>query len=133
MRKKKGKGFTAIIAAFILGMIVIPMPVYAAEVQGSAKAVGEATDVTAGWNGFHKSPDSEEWFYYKNGKVQSGLNDVIKGTVNGTYAWWHVVKGKVTFDDTIAKNSKGWWYIKDGKVDFNYNGLASNANGTYKL
>ena len=81
------------------------------------------------WNGFCMAPGSLDWYYYKNGKVQTGLNDVISGTVNGERAWWHVVKGKVVFDNTVAKNSNGWWRIRNGKVDFNFNGLAQNSNG----
>ena len=95
------------------------------------------------------------WWYCRDGKVQTGLNDVIRGSVNGENAWWHVVKGKVTFDDTVArnrngwwriedgkvnfscnsveKNSNGWWYIRDGKVDFSYTGVAKNKNGWWRI
>ena len=32
----------------------------------------------------------------------------------------------------MQRNSNGWWYIgTDGKVDFSYNGIASNANGSW--
>ena len=54
---------------------------------------------------------------------------MIKGTVNGTKAWWHVVGGEVVFDNTVAKNKNGWWVIQDGKVNFGYNGFAKNSNG----
>ena len=88
-------------------------------------------DLGAGYgvNGFYRHPETQEWYYYKNGQPASNLNDVIKGTVDGKNAWWHVVNGKVTYDDTVAKNSKGWWVIRDGKVDFTYNGFAENKNG----
>ena len=65
----------------------------------------------------------------KKEKVQFGVNDVIKGTVNREYAWWLVTGGKVIFDETVAKNSKGWWVIRNGKVDFTYTGFAENKNG----
>ena len=95
------------------------------------------------------------WWYCKGGKVQFGTNDVIKGTVNGKKAWWHVVKGEVTFDTTVAKNKNGWWRIEDGKVylncysveknkngwwyirggqvDFDYTGVAKNKNGWWRI
>ena len=79
--------------------------------------------------GFYQDPDTAEWYYCINGEQAEGLNDVIKGTVNGEKAWWHVVDGKVTYDDTVAKNSNGWWVIRDGKVDFSYTGFAENSNG----
>lgn len=82
-----------------------------------------------GITGFGQDPDTQEWYYYRNGKPAIDLTDVIKGTVNGTNAWWNVVKGKVTYDDTVAKNSKGWWVIRDGKVDFSYTGFAENSKG----
>ena len=69
------------------------------------------------------------WWYCKGGKVQFGTTDVIKGSINGEEAWWHVVKGLVTSDNTVAKNSNGWWVIRDGKVNFKYTGFAENANG----
>ena len=78
---------------------------------------------------FRQDANSKEWYYYKNGKVDTTCTDVIKGTVNGEEAWWHVVNGKVVFNDTVAKNSNGWWVIRDGKVDFSYNGYAENGNG----
>ena len=85
------------------------------------------------WNGFCMAPGSLDWYYYKNGKVQTGLNDVISGTVNGERAWWHVVKGKVVFDNTVAKNSNGWWHIQNGKVNFNSNTVARNSNGWWLI
>ena len=76
--------------------------------------------------------EGETW-YVKNGKVDTAVNDVIKGTVNGDYAWWHVVGGKVTYDTTVANNCNGWWRIKNGKVDFGYTGIANNQNGWWRI
>ena len=81
------------------------------------------------YNGFAKN--SNGWWYCKGGKVQFGTNSIIKGKVDGKTAWWHVVKGKVTYDTTVAKNSNGWYYIKKGKVDFGFNGIASNSSGSW--
>ena len=93
--------------------------------------LGAATDQNfiVGANGFYQSPVDGEWYYYKNGKIQYALNYVINGTIDGKYGWWHVVGGKVTFDNTVASNGNGWWVIRDGKVDFDYNGFAENSNG----
>ena len=83
----------------------------------------------AGANGFCQSPADNQWYYYINGKVQYSTSSVISGTVNGTYGWWHVVEGKVVFDNTVARNSNGWWVIQNGKVNFEYTGYAENSNG----
>ena len=48
--------------------------------------------------------------------------------------WYHVQGSAVVKQETVANNQNGWWYCnKDGKVDFSYNGLASNANGTWVI
>ncbi len=86
-----------------------------------------------GANGFHASPANGNWYYYKDGAIQYGLEDVIKGTVDGTYAWWHVSNGKVVYDTTVAKNSKGWWYIENGKVNFDANTVARNSKGWWVI
>ena len=101
------------------------------KVNGITGNVDLNVDLGAGTGktGFEQDPDTQEWYYCRNGKPATDLTSVIKGTVNGKKAWWHVVKGKVTYDDTVAKNSNGWWVIRDGKVDFTYNGFAENSNG----
>ena len=86
-----------------------------------------------GADGFNKSPENGEWYYYEDGGVAYGLNDVIKGTVNGTKAWWHVVDGKVTYDNTVAKNKNGWWHIQNGQVNFESNTVAKNSNGWWVI
>ncbi len=108
-------------------------------------------------NGFAKGSDGS-WYYYTNGKIASGTNSVIKGTVNGVNAWWYVVggkvqtsftgladysnsngwwyieKGKVTFShEGVEHNKNGWFYVKDSKVQFSYNGFAKNSNGWWYI
>ncbi len=104
-----------------------------ATVTAGGKTVFEYCTVTVSlYDGFHKDPDSSDWYYYKSGAPDTGKTDVIKGTVNGTKAWWNVVKGKVTPGVTVAKNDNGWWYIDaKGKVDFSYTGFAENKNGKW--
>ncbi len=92
----------------------------------------EGTGDTSGYNGFHKDPDSDDWYYYVDGSVDTELTDVVKGTVDDVTGWWNVINGKVTRAETVAKNANGWWYIDaNGMVDFSYNGFAENANGSW--
>ena len=80
-------------------------------------------------NGFYQDESDQNWYYYKNGIRQSSVKSIVSGAVNGEYGWWHVVNGKVTFDNTVANNSNGWWVIQNGKVNFDYDGFAENSNG----
>ncbi len=85
-------------------------------------------------DGFHQDPDSDDWYYYKNGVVDTSKTDVMQGTVNGKSGWWNVVKGKVTKGETVAQNSNGWWYINgSGMVDFSYKGFAKNSYGWWYM
>lgn len=88
-------------------------------------------DTSYTYTGF--ASDGENWWYLENGKVHYNKKDVIKGTVNGDYAWWHVIDSKVVFDNTIAKNVNGWWRIENGKVNFNCNSVEKNENGWWYL
>ncbi len=85
-------------------------------------------------DGFHQDPDSNDWYYYKNGAVDTSKTDVMQGTVNGKSGWWNVIKGKVTRSETVAQNSNGWWYINsNGMVDFSYKGFAKNSYGWWYI
>ena len=107
--------------------------------QGSVSGINGYVDLNidlgAGLrsNGFYQAPDTQEWYYYKNGKPDTDCTDIIKGTVNGESAWWYVVNGKVTFTETVAKNNKGWWHIQNGKVNFNSNTVAKNSKGWWVI
>ena len=87
----------------------------------------------SGKTGFYQDESDQNWYYYKNGVLQSSLTDIIKGTVNGEYAWWYIKNGKVTFTETVAKNKNGWWHVVDGKVDFNSNTVAKNSKGWWVI
>lgn len=87
--------------------------------------------VDFGYTGF--AQNSHGWWYLEKGQVTFQKNDVIKGTVDGVNAWWHVVGSKITGDTTVAKNSNGWWYIYNGKVDFTHNGVEKNSNGWWYI
>ncbi|MCD8208882.1 MAG: hypothetical protein LUD72_13165, partial [Bacteroidales bacterium] len=102
--------------------------------NGDVTFEGNTWNVTGGQatleSGFYQ--DGGDWYYYKNGQKQPGLNDILEGTVNGTNGWWYVVGGKVQFNYTGVSNygnANGWWYIKDGKVDFSKNSVEQNNYG----
>ncbi len=87
---------------------------------------------TTEYNGFHQAPNTSDWYYYTDGQIDTSVTDVKKGTVDGVSGWWHVVNGKVSRAETVAKNANGWWYIDEtGMVDFSYNGFAKNENGSW--
>ena len=90
----------------------------------------EGGKVLFDYNGF--ATDGTDWYQVSGGKVIN-TTDVVKDTVNGELAWWHVVNGKVVKDNTVAKNSNGWWKITNGKVDFNFTGFAQNENGWWYI
>ncbi len=75
-----------------------------------------------------------EWYYFRNGKVDTACNDVL----NNKNGWWVVRNGKVDFGfNGIASNSYGSWYCTGGKVNFNTNGVMHSAvekfNGWYYI
>ncbi len=76
--------------------------------------------------------ESGEWYYYKNGVLYTDT-DIVKGTVDGTEAWWYIKSGKVSYTNAVAKNKNGWWYVENGKVNFDYNGFAQNSNGWWYI
>ncbi len=107
-----------------------------ATVTAGGETVSEYCTVTVSLydDEFQQDPDGSDWYYYKSGAPDTAKTDVMEGTVNGTHAWWNVVKGKVTPGVTVAKNKNSgvWWYIDaEGKADFTYTGFAANANGKW--
>ena len=57
------------------------------------------------------------WYYYRNGKINTGYTGLAKNK-NG---WFYVRNGKVDFKRTgLEKNEHGWFYVKNGKVDFGH-------------
>ncbi len=126
----KKRYLAVLIAVVLFGTTAVPA--LAAE-NGSSQADENLGD-TSGFNGFHKDPNSDDWYYYKDGEVDTSITDVMKGTVNDTSGWWNVIDGKVTPGVTVAKNSNGWWYIDEtGMVDFNANTVAKNVNGWWYI
>lgn len=72
------------------------------------------------------------WYYFNDeGVYSSAYNSIVYGNVSGTYAWWYVVNGKVSFNSTptVAENENGWWYVHYGYVDFEFTGIAHNSYG----
>jgi hypothetical protein len=106
----------------------------------------------AGWNYTGLYYYNGDWWYLKNGWIQSDYFGVVQnengwwrvenGKVNFNYngiaqnenGWWYIRSGKVNFDYTgVAKNEYGWWRIENGKVNFNYNGIAQNEYGWWYI
>ena len=76
------------------------------------------------YTGIVKLKDSDDWYYVKNGYVNTTYNGVEKNT----YGWWKIENGKVNFEfHGLAANAYGTWYLKDGKVDFDYTGFAAGV------
>ena len=87
--------------------------------------------VQSDYTGFQEN--SNGWWYIEGGKVTFAKNDVIHGTVNGQDGWWYVRGSQVIFTDTVAQNSNGWWRIENGKVNFSANTVAQNSNGWWYI
>ncbi|MCF0230013.1 MAG: hypothetical protein HUJ76_10030, partial [Parasporobacterium sp.] len=66
------------------------------------------------YTGFAANDDGE-WYCVK-GKVKPDTEGLFKGTIRGEKTWWYVYNGKVTYTNTVAKNSYGWWFVRNGKV-----------------
>ncbi|MCF0229448.1 MAG: C40 family peptidase, partial [Parasporobacterium sp.] len=82
-----------------------------------------------GYTGFGSNSNGD--WYCVNGKVKFSAEGLFKGTLRGEKAWYYVHDGKVTYTDTVAKNSYGWWFVRNGKVDKGYTGFGSNKNGDW--
>ena len=75
------------------------------------------------------SNDAGTW-YCKNAKVDFSVTGVVYDYANGE--WIYVKNNKLTMGPTVQYNDAGWWYVNEkGRVDFKYNGLGSNAAGTW--
>lgn len=61
--------------------------------------------------------------------MEDGISDTA--ALNGN--WYYYLNGKVTYADTVAKNSNGWWRIENGKVNFNCNARVTVRNKTYTV
>ena len=72
---------------------------------------------------------NKNWYYVKSGVVNTSQTDIIKGKVDGVTAWWYIKNGKVSFVNTVAKNSSGWWCIQKGKINTSFTGFAKNDSG----
>lgn len=86
-------------------------------------------EVSFGTTGIKCIDNTEDWYYFVNGKLQEGKTDIAQKDSS----WYYVGEdGKVDFTkDTVAQNKYGWWVVRDGYVSFIYNGIASNENGDW--
>ena len=67
------------------------------------------------------------WFYYKDGKVDTAYT----GLAANEYGWWYVEAGRINFNVTglVNDSTYGWWYVENSQINFNYTGLVQNAYG----
>ena len=67
------------------------------------------------------------WFYYKDGKVDTAYT----GLAVNEYGWWYVEAGQINFNVTglVNDSTYGWWYVENSQINFNYTGLVQNAYG----
>ena len=67
------------------------------------------------------------WFYYKDGKVDTAYT----GLAANEYGWWYVEAGQINFNVTglVNDSTYGWWYVENSQINFNYTGLVQNAYG----
>ncbi len=128
------KGVAAVNNGTVTAVEVGTATITAASDEDSSISGTCTVTISACSDGFHQDPDSGDWYYYKDGAIDTSMTDVVNATVGGKSGWWNVVKGKVTKGETVAQNSNGWWYINsDGMVDFSYKGFAKNSNGWWYL
>lgn len=82
--------------------------------------------IDTGYTGLAKNKNG--WFYVRNGKVDFSRTGLEKNQ----YGWFYVKIGKVDFEHTgLVKNDQGWWYVEKGTITFKYNGLVSNDQGIW--
>ena len=67
------------------------------------------------------------WFYYKDGKVDTAYT----GLAANEYGWWYVEAGQINFNVTglVNDSTYGWWYVENRQINFNYTGLVQNSYG----
>lgn len=71
-----------------------------------------------GWN---QAADGN-WYYYKDGKVDTTLNGLAANEEKGE--WWYAVNGKADFTYTGLTLYNGtWYYVENGVLNWNYTGL----------
>ncbi len=78
-------------------------------------------------NGLYKNDRDGRWYYYKDGKVQTGYTGLVKYS-SGSY--YYVEKGVLDWNYTgIAQyNGGGYYYVSKGKLDWGYSGIATQGS-----
>ena len=70
------------------------------------------------------------WYYYKNGAVDSNYTGMAKNY----RGWWYMTNGALDRTYTgMAKNYRGWWYMTNGALDRTYTGMAKNQYGWWYM
>ena len=103
-----------------------------------------------GANGLAKSEEDGQWYYYKNGKVDTSYNGLVQyenvwyyienGVLNWNFKnlycykgiWYYINGGKVDFTYTnLVKYNGAWYYVKGGTIAWNHTGLVKNSAGWF--
>ena len=85
-------------------------------------------------NGFYYV--NSQWKWYKNGKLQTSMTGIIKGTINGATKWYYIKNGVFTKATCIALKADGSsklkYYVKNGTFN-TYTGTVTISGKKYKL
>ena len=85
-------------------------------------------DIETGMTGFRKSPDDSNWWYFVEGKFDTGYCGAAK---NGNELWYVTNGIHDTSYTGTGKDSRGWCYFTDGSVNPDYTGFgAVSGTGT---
>ncbi|MCC8142012.1 MAG: Ig-like domain-containing protein [Lachnospiraceae bacterium] len=107
---------------------------YTDDAGEQASITGTCTITVSLYNGLYQDPNGSDWYYYKNGQVNTGKTGVVSGTVDGTSGQWNIVKGKLKREADVVKYNGDWWYFNaNGMLDTSYTGFAKNSNGTWYM
>lgn len=107
----------------LLGLLICPAQVKAAELSEVNAAVAQVTGTTL-------FKFDGEWYYVNSGMVDESFSGLYK--FNGS--WYYVRSGKVDFSaTTLVRFNRGWYYVRSGKVDFSANTLVPFNGGWYYI
>ena len=83
------------------------------------------SDLPGEQNGLFKNPIDGNWYYYKNGKMDTSYT----GMVAFGKDWFYVKNGVLDRKYTgLVQQDKEWWYVEKGEWNKAYTGLAACNN-----
>ena len=73
------------------------------------------------------------WGWYEDGTLQTDMTGLVKGTINGTTAWYYIKNGIFTDTTGLAQRADGssnaWYFVKNG-VYTKATGMAQSMDGS---